>query len=331
MLTFASLSNHDRRLEEMDVWKIPLSGHPENKYVYQIPKLGVFEPLGVRFVGSNKRPVVKYDSHGREGPPIYQPNKDQYLLKLAWRLGRDLRRCMSLIESDTYVDTRTCLLEQYQGLTDSLKAMADITPADRSASQSSNDSRKVSDPNITLKSLALPLAKLEPDLFQEIQEFDPELKDPEEMTEKHAAQMLQKQIIEEISNNWELRFPEKERVWDFASVRLAEVEKTINGRTVQAVPRVRKFFDMRRFPVGCQSDATKTLIEQSGPIIQEEPKPVEEPQPLLTSAQIRAQNSGQLVKTDRHIRGQRPSFPFGETPYQAAYQSFRMEQDLKDG
>jgi len=325
MLTFVSLSNHDRRLEEMEVWKIPLSGHPENKYVHQIPKLGVFEPLGVRFVGPNKRPVVKYDSQGREGPPIYQPNKEQYLLKLAWRLGRDLRKCMSLLGSDTYVDTRTCLLEQYQGLTDSLQAMADITRADRSGS------RKVTDPDITLKSLALPLAKLAPDLFQEIQEFDAELNHPEEMTEKHAAQILQKQIIEEVSNNWELRFPENEHVWDFASDRLAEVEKTINGRKLKVVPRTRKFFNMRRFPLGCQCDTTKTLIEQSGPIIQEELKPVEVPKPPLTSAQIRAQISGQPVKTDRHIRGQRPHFPFGETPYQAAYQSFRMEQDLKDG
>lgn len=311
-------------LESRRVSIIPLTGHPENKYVTQ--RVGPppqpnepqrLLPPGVKFGAHGAE--VNYDKSGTVGPPILQPNKIEHLRKLGYRLGRDCRECLNILASD-YVPTQECLKEQGELLKNSLEAMSTIdSPA---------PDAEFSD----LKKMALELHKIAPDLANHAQMIF-EDHEPRKMTEAQAGQLIQMQVLEEVSNNWELRFPENEHVWDFAEDRLRDVEKNINGRKVLVKPRPRQFFNMRRWPVSLQTKEVQKAIIASGPVVQEKPEPPAAPQ-SLTGAQLKAQvttASKRPPKTDRHIRGQRPSFPFGETPYQAAFQSFRMDQDLADG
>lgn len=158
-------------------------------------------------------------------------------------------------------------------------------------------------------------------------------KEPLKIEPSDAAMLLQMQMLEEISNAWEPRFPEQpERLWDFADDRVEPQTRTINGRTFQARRRITQFFDVRRFPACCQDTATKTAIAQSGPQLQTRTSTTATTNTTAPVQQTPAEQRAEALKKNiRHIQGQRPHFPFGETPYQQAYQSFCMEWDLADG
>lgn len=147
-------------------------------------------------------------------------------------------------------------------------------------------------------------------------------------SDRDAAAIIQMKILEESSNNFEPKFREKENVWDFASDRLVEEIQTVNGRKITVRPRITQYFSMRRFPVCCQSEATRTAIAQSGPTLEDKTAATVTPD-VLSRTQVRQKH--QLERKARHIRGQVPYYPFGETPYQEAYQSHVMEHELRDG
>jgi hypothetical protein len=69
------------------VSKIALSGHPDSKYVVSRAAASSSPSLFYEEEGTQAR----YDAFGRAGPPIVQLNKFHYLLRLAFRLGRDLK------------------------------------------------------------------------------------------------------------------------------------------------------------------------------------------------------------------------------------------------
>jgi hypothetical protein len=299
------------------VSRIPLSGHPENKYV--ISRADASSSPGV-ITDEEGKLEVRYDSVGNVGPPIVQPNKFHYLQRLAFRLGRDLKYNATILAApDPAIDDR--IHQQLQGRGAAEAEMENITPADRSEDQNVDVSKSRI---ITLQRLAQDLHKIAPDLAEEA---GFEIDDPSEITEKQAATLLQMQILEEASNNWELKFPENENVWEFASSRLETTTRTINGRTINVKPRLSQFFHMRRFPPCCQSDTTKTAIQESGPTIEERPEPAVEEPATATAAAV----EGLPKKKARHIRGREPYFSFGESAYERAFLSWRMEQELKDG
>jgi hypothetical protein len=298
------------------VSRIPLSGHPENKYVISRDDASTSAGVGIDEEGKLE---VRYDSVGNVGPPIVQPNKFHYLQRLAFRLGRDLKYNANVLAApDPEIDDR--VQAQLEGGATAEADMENITPVDRFV----DPSRDIPSPRIiTLQRLAQDLHNVAPDLAQEA---GFEISDPSEITERQAATLLQMQILEEASNNWEFKFPENEHVWDFASSRLEQTTRTINGRSIEVRPRLTQYFHMRRFPPCCQSTTTKTAIQESGPTIQEKPKlAVEEPVAAASTPEVPPK------KKARHIRGREPYFSLGESAYEKAFLSWRMEQELKDG
>jgi hypothetical protein len=304
------LSNGDVRVS-----RISLSGHPENKYV--VSRAAASSSPGVHYDEEGKL-EVQYDASGRVGPPILQPNKFHYLQRLAFRLGRDLKRNAQVLANK---DPK--LRERMEGQLVARAAaeaeMDKILPADRS--EQPWVSADPAPRNITLQRLAQDLHKTAPDLTQEAC-F--QINSPTEITEQQAATLLQMQMLEEASNNWEFKFPEKEHVCEFASDNLETTTRTINGRAVQGRSRLTQYFHMRRFPPCCQSAATKEIIKQSGPTILEKPEPV-----VQQANDINAQHLSRPKV--RHIRGREPYFSLGESAYEKAFLSWRMEQELKDG
>jgi len=69
------------------VSKIALSGHPESKYV--VSRAAASSSRGVFYEEEGTQ--ARYDAFGRAGLPIVQLNKFPYLLRLAFRLGRELK------------------------------------------------------------------------------------------------------------------------------------------------------------------------------------------------------------------------------------------------
>jgi hypothetical protein len=279
---------------------------------------------------------VQYDAQGTIGLPIVQPNKYEFLPLLAFRLGRNIDRLMrTLSQEDTTDQAR--LRELREGEAIALRLTNQITPADRTQ-QSQGPTITVSPEanSITLQRIAQDLDKVAPELADDA--GFPDDWYPLTMTEDQAATLIQMQILEELNNNWESRFPENEHVWEFATPRVTPIAithtpegKLLGGSQPLVInPKVKNFFSMRRWSVACQSEETQRAIVASGPEIQEKPK-------AIVPAQLAGPRTSDDVKRDtkpvreRHIRGQRPYFLFGETPYQQAYLSWRMEQDLKDG
>jgi hypothetical protein len=297
------------------VSRIPLGGHPENKYV--VSRAAAASSPGVSYDEEGKL-EVRYDVSGRVGPPILQPNKSHHLQKLAFRLGRDLKKnALVLAGEDPNSEDRV------EGQLDARAAaeaeMDNILPEDRSGEPIGS-----SDPpprNTTLQRMAQDLHKIAPDLAVEA---GFRIKSGADISERQAATLLQMQILEEASNNWEFKFPEQEHVWNFASDRVETTTRKVRGRSVLGRSRLTQYFHMRRFPPCCQSGATKTLIKESGPIVQEKPDPVVH---LATDTDPRAHTEQKV----RHIRGREPYFTLGESAYERAILSWRMEQELKDG
>ncbi|RDW75881.1 hypothetical protein BP5796_06702 [Coleophoma crateriformis] len=93
----------------------------------------------------------------------------------------------------------------------------------------------------------------------------------------------------------------------------------------KAKPKPRQFFSMFRWPVEVQNPAQQLSIISSGPIVDEKPAPTTQPD----------YDHGHTADARRpreiHVgQGQPPHFPFGETPFQQAWQSFRMEWELRN-
>jgi hypothetical protein len=262
---------------------------------------------------------VRYDTSGRVGPPILQSNKFHYLQRLAFRLGRDLKESAKLLANETPPDKR--VEDQVKSRDLSEAEMENILPADRSEEPWVANLVKPPPRSITLQRMAQDLHKIAPDLAQEA---GFQINPGTEITEQQAATLLQMQILEEASNNWEFKFPEKECVWDFASNRLETTTRIINGRPVQGISKLAQYFHMRRYPPCCQSTATKAIIKTSGPTIQEKPEPV-----LMPDINVDAKH--QHKTKVRQIKGREPYFSLGESAFERAFLSWRMEQELKDG
>ncbi|KAH7327059.1 hypothetical protein BKA65DRAFT_480780 [Rhexocercosporidium sp. MPI-PUGE-AT-0058] len=321
---------------ELVSW-IPYSGHPENKYV-----ISKEEALTLPYIRHNalNQLEVQYDVEGRMGPPIVQPNKYEYFQRLAFRLGRDTLRALETLrypplspEQAFYDQTKVAELAE--------ENMKYVTPQERgqiapSSTANLND--------INVMNIALEVCSIAPHLATELgielPYRNPYITEPVvdvELNTAQAAALIQLKVLEEISNNFEPKFPVEETVWDFADENLATETRTINGRQMLFKRQQTRYFSVRRYPICCQTKATKEAIKKSGPIIQFEPEP--EP-PLTEQQQLEKERKEEAeaaveaergpLKTARHIRGQMPYYPFGETPYQEAYQSHLMEYELRD-
>ncbi|RDL31180.1 uncharacterized protein BP5553_09969 [Venustampulla echinocandica] len=298
--------------------RIPLSGHPENKFV--IARESAEQSPGVRRneLGNLE---VQYDADGTMGPPIVQANKFYHLQKLAFRVGRDISRLLHQLARE-HGDSDTYLMEQLVGLNVTLKGVGKISIEDRPNMGSDAEPATSDVGGISLQRLAVELHKIAPHLAQGA---GIDLgRDPNAVTDGEAAALLQMEILEESSNNWESRFPEKEHVWEFAAPRVETIQRVIHGHTVNARKMTTQFFNMRRFPVRCQSAEIQTGMMTSGPRFERMPEPRLSPPPQ------KSRGGDRPVEIYRGAK-QRPHFPFGETPYQQAYLDFTMRRDLQDG
>ncbi len=299
---------------------IPYSGHPENKYVTTRDQNALEASAGVKRKGYEFS--VQYNKDGKVGVPIFQPHKYYHLQALAFRIGRDAQRTM--VEStDSDKSREECANPQLHAHQNITNEMSNITHEDR-VGAGGTASRK--DPKkITLKKIAQDLLKIAPELA--IDAFPNN--DPMDLTDAESAAVIQNQILQELNNSWELKFPVHERVWDFATPRIQATTKHLkNGKSVEVRPRRTQFFHMRRFPVECQTEATQTIIRESGPTVLEKEKVAKVKRKAMTEEEKRKMRDE--AKRNRYFEG-RAWFPFGETPYQAAYQSHRMEMELADG
>ncbi|KAG4434786.1 hypothetical protein IFR05_009721 [Cadophora sp. M221] len=321
---------------ELVSW-IPYSGHPENKYVTSKE-----EALSLPYIRRNtsNQLEVQYDSEGIMGPPILQPNKYEYFQRLAFRLGRDTLRALQTLrnpplspEQASYDQARIAELAE--------ENMKYVTPKERGQSMPSST---IDLSHINLVNIAREVCSTSPHLAVvlgiEIPYRNPYSAGPVvdvELNTTQAAALIQLKILEEISNNFEPKFPVKETVWDFVNENLASETRTVNGRQILMKKQQTRYFSVRRHPICCQTKATQEAIRKSGPIIQFEPAP----EPVLTDQQLlekeereeaeaAAEAARGPLKKARHIRGQMPHYPFGETPYQEAYQSHVMEYELRN-
>ncbi|RAL68312.1 hypothetical protein DID88_007042 [Monilinia fructigena] len=182
-----------------------------------------------------------------------------------------------------------------------------------------------------LRSFASPQIskKIAPDIFETYNLNPYTLSDPAipfKTRTQYAALMIQSQVIEELNNNWESRFPVNEKVWGFARDRLINPVRTVvAGRTFTEYHHPRQYFSMRRWPPCEQGLASQEVIRNSGPVIQTKV--------IKARKSVGEKNLDSLKKPQeaQHIAGGLPNFPFGETPYQQAYLSYRVQEDLKDG
>lgn len=286
--------------------RIPPSGHPENKYIVTAEQLEQRDYI--RFNADKQKWEVQYDAGGKVGQPILQPNLYEHLERIAYRVGRDIRQLHSEI-ADSHTD-----VERFNHQFNSLQLTRGL--------MDSEDSRHSMNKEISLRKIARDLHKVAPDLVEE------SLVDLESDTsEQGSATIIQMQLIQESNNNWESRFPEDEHVWNFAAPRLSREPLATSDKGKPIRYRVNQYFNIRRWPVWAQSKKVQTAMKTSGLVIQEKPAP-----PLAQPAEELKSTLVEEVKRERYTGYGGPAmFPFGETPYQQAYLSWRMEQDLADG
>jgi hypothetical protein len=288
--------------------RIPPNGHPENKYI--VAQGQVEHREYIRLNASSKKWEVRYDADGTVGPPILQPNLYEHLQNLAFSVGRAIRRLHDKI-GDSHATTDR-LEDQFDSKQLAECLMYRDTPADK---------------EISLAKIARDLSKVAPDLLEE------SLVDLENDRRDHgAATIIQMQLIQESNNNWDSRFPEREEVWGFAASRLSpeSVALTEEGKPIRN--RIKKYFSQRRWPVWAQNEKkVEVAVKPPGLVMQE--KPVSPPLTAQALERIyKAAAKAEGAKGERYTgRGLAPLFPFGETSYQRAYLSFKMEQDLADG
>jgi hypothetical protein len=317
------------------VSRVPPSGHPENRYV--VSEEDAKHARYITFNNDTKQYQVQYDIHGTIGPPIVQPNKFQHFQQIASRLGRDIRHLTQFM-ADTTDSDAAHLERQSEALSRTLQNMKKIDAEHGAGTGNGKE--------ISLVVIARDLLKYAPELLQDISLDSSH--DISTITEDQAAQIIQLQLIEESNNNWESRFPENEHVWDWvddpqpieqtsagtSSAVAPDDAPSLNITSHQLPPFRKYFFSMRRWPVECQSTAVQTMIRTSGPIFKvatNTAQPQTPEAPRSTAAQRRAAALGPWPREKHTGRGGPPNFPFGETPFQQAYQSFCITQDLADG
>ena len=157
----------DPALEDLFIWRVPLNGHPENKYITApiLPDATTY-PVGLREKQPSGAVVVRYDKAGTEGPAILQPNKFPVFKRLAWRLGRDLRTMMNengRAGLTIYNSLLSYAKEQAQALRNALEAAGKVTNDDRAGwvDLRKVDAEAAATPEpITLQSLASNLLDL---------------------------------------------------------------------------------------------------------------------------------------------------------------------------
>jgi hypothetical protein len=262
----------------------------------------------IRFNARDDKWQVQYDAAGKIGQPILQPNLYEYLQNVAYKVGRDIRQLHHKI-GQSHTEAQR-LKDQSDSLLLTRNLMDGVT--------SRTGDQLLVEKEISLRKIARDLHQVAPDLVQE------SLVDLE--SERGSATIIQMQLIQESNNNWESLFPGKEHVWDFAASRLspASVGSSDDGKS-----GVKQYFNMRRWPLWAQSNKTQETIKFSNIVIQEKPAPRD---PLAQAQEVVKDEGVEEVKRERYTgRGGPTLFPFGETPYQQAYLSWRMEQELADG
>lgn len=326
MLTEFSYFDATRGEEQISL--VPPTGHPENKYVVSLESMKENKENKAPGVYLNSRGhyEVRYDSQGTIGPCIVQPNKIEYLLQLSWHLGRCIKRLLHTLA--TYEGTFD---EELAEVLDG----SNVTERDFMKNLKDNDllfyhqewygSEEEFIPSESLIEIALELHCIAPDLAERASiHFEDDKR--EKMTEKQAAILLQIQLLEENNNNWESRFPENEHVWDFAAPRLIpnHRELEVGGEKIRVTTGPRRYFNMRRYPVGCQTEATQLAIKSSGPTVAEKS---DAKKAIKLKQEEPEQRPGEIYRG----WNEPPNFPLGETPYQQAFLSWRMDQELADG
>lgn len=325
-------------LGEFQASRVPFTGHPENKYVTSVEEAS--SSLGIHLT-ADKKLAVRYDAKGLIGPPIVQPNRIEHFVSLAQRLGREILEWIEILATPAESWAQEDIIEDH--LEDAFKAkeiMKDVTVEDREEGGLDPDLTELT---YDLKLMAMELDKHAPDLAQEAGfVWDEDVPEPDlesatqedidvwQIRQSEYAAILQMKCLEELNNNFESRFPDNEKVWDFAADRVASATRILNGKDIEVIPRQKRFFSMQRWPVECQTPETQEVIVNSGPKLPD--KPVLKPTPPKpTREEMIKEATKPRKKEARHIRGRAPHFPFGETTYQQAYLSYRMEEDLKDG
>ncbi|KAG9234659.1 hypothetical protein BJ875DRAFT_423567, partial [Amylocarpus encephaloides] len=303
---------HFDQINPQQVSQLAMTGHPENKYVSS--RASAPYSAGVHTI--------------HKGLVTIQANKWYHFQKLSFRLGRDLTRLLRDIAdyNGTLTDRFT---EQWDGMGEADDAMKELSKDDILACR-----RKIfhatpyAEPEAGLVDIVEELHKIAPDLAKEagITFRQPTDESPGGITEKEAAVLLQMQVLEEVNNNRDRLFPENEHVWDIAARDLDEEGITPytlrlrNGGKTDRKP-VPQFFNMRRFPLCCQSEETQRALRSAGPKILEKGnvKPREK-----TELEIQKEQSLRGEKPLEIYRGANapPFFPFGETPFQERFLSW---------
>ncbi|EHL01909.1 hypothetical protein M7I_2092 [Glarea lozoyensis 74030] len=309
--------------EPQQVSRIPYTGHPENRYV--ISRAAAPNSPGV-YQNTDGHYVVRYDEDGTVGILTVQPNKWYHFQQIAFRLGRYISQLLTWS-----AEYKAVYLDHAQTQYDQHKECDDLITLAIGDENSQSGCAEISAPNI--RHLAYDLHAVAPDLAEEAglvfqsKDYDDTAEGqaivreaeetglppraPVEMTTRQAAKLLNMQVTQELNNNWESRFPENERIWDFAAHRIAaQPQKSDDGNTVFAKPAVQKFFSMRRFPEKSKA-ATQEDIEAQ----------------YESGMSRREERPGEIYRGGK----MEPMFPFGETPYQENFLSWQMEQALKDG
>ncbi|KAF7928771.1 uncharacterized protein EAE98_005827 [Botrytis deweyae] len=313
---------------ELDrVARVALTGHPEMKYIDD--RRRAFAGYGIHWDEATNTFSVQYNAARFTGPPIIQPNLYSFIEKAAFKFGRAIALYTEELTMDERHYTRELSLEVvHQSYSDTMKRLEgkELYPGEPNVPPANPNPN-----NITLIRIASDLYKVAPDIFTDHGLNLETLLDssvPYSTRLQYSALVIQTQVIEELNNNWESRFPIKENVWGFARDRLINPVRTVvAGRTFTEYHRPRQYFSMRRWPPCEQSAASQQVIKVSGPVIQV--KPVKEPE-IRKSNEEKKMDSLRKKQEPVHIGGAPPNFPFGETPYQQAYQSWRITEDLKD-
>jgi hypothetical protein len=130
-----------------------------------------------------------------------------------------------------------------------------------------------------------------------------------ELTEIHAARLLQKQIITENNHNWGNRAPNHSKLWGFAD----------------GVQKSKTFFSLDRWPLELQTPEQRDKMRQGGPKPYPWAKTASSNRKLLKGKNVIARDPN-----ERYVPGE-TIFPFGETQIQAAFKSQKISDLLANG
>lgn len=321
------------------VARIPPNGHPENKWVTS-REAAENSPV-VGFNTQSSEYEVQYTADGSIGPPIIQPNKIEFLSQAALKLGRDIAKLSeALANPASFTDTskRSMWTKGQQALRDHMNRLAadnglkaDCTGFTSLEAPFENLPDKPDAKDVSIRKMLRDLNNIAPDLVEEAGiTIATEVQAPvTEQSNADAARVVQMQILEEMNNCWEPLFPEDEHVWQFAASRVDRQHRSQDGRVVRSLNK--QYFNMRRWPLQCQSEATQAKYKKNTLTIQERPV-TPEPEPRLTRMEMMLKKKEDLKRNGRYTgRGQPPSFNLGETPLQQAFLSMEIETHLADG